>query len=61
MRYSYNQVGDTFASPVEYRSGGAIDYANCRNMPCSLCEATGRSDKIMIPSHYVCPEGWKKE
>ena len=61
MRYSYNQVGETYAYPVEYRSGGAIDYANCRNMPCSLCEATGRSDKIMIPSHYVCPEGWKKE
>ena len=30
-------------------------------MPCSLCEATGRDDKIMIPSHYVCPDGWHKE
>ncbi|XP_065902332.1 short-chain collagen C4-like [Dysidea avara] len=30
-------------------------------MPCSLCEATGRSSKIMIPSHYVCPDGWHKE
>ena len=31
------------------------------NVPCSLCEATGRGDKIMIPSHYVCPDGWHKE
>ena len=30
-------------------------------MPCALCEATGRGDKIMIPSHYVCPDGWHKE
>ena len=27
----------------------------------ALCEATGRGDKIMIPSHYVCPDGWHKE
>ena len=61
MRYSYNQPGDALATPVEYRSGGSIDHASCRNMPCSLCEATGRSSKIMIPSHYVCPDGWNKE
>ena len=30
-------------------------------MPCTLCETTGRDDKIMIPSHYVCPDGWHKE
>ena len=61
MRYSYNQGGDTLANPVEYRTSGSINHAECRNVPCSLCEATGRSDKIMIPSHYVCPNGWHKE
>ena len=30
-------------------------------MPCALCEATGQGDKIMIPSHHVCPDGWHKE
>ena len=49
------------AYAVEYRVGGILDHANCRNMPCALCEATGRNDKIMIPSHYVCPDGWHKE
>ena len=49
------------AYAVEYRVGGVLDHANCRNMPCALCEATGRDDKIMIPSHYECPDGWHKE
>jgi len=61
MRYSNNQLGDTFAYAVEYRTGGPINHALYRNMPCSLCEATGRSTNIMIPSHYVCPDGWHKE
>ena len=61
MRYSNNQYGDGIAYAVEYRTGGAIVNSVNRNMPCSLCEATGRDDKIMIPSHYVCPNGWHKE
>ena len=46
---------------VQYRVGAPINHANHRNMPCALCEATGRGDKIMIPSHYVYPDGWHKE
>ena len=61
MRYSNGQGGDTLAYAVEYHTGGAIVNAQFRNIPCSLCEATGRGDKIMIPSHYVCPDGWHKE
>ena len=61
MRYSNNQGGNTPAYAVEYRVGGPINHADFRNMPCALCEATGRGDKIMIPSHYVCPDGWHKE
>ena len=49
------------AYAVEYHVGGVLNHASCRNMPCSLCEATGRGDKIMIPSHHVCPDGWNKE
>ena len=61
MRYSSNVGGSSAAYAVEYRVSGAINHANYRNMPCALCEATGRDDKIMIPSHYVCPDGWNKE
>ena len=56
-----NVGGNTIAYAVEYRIYNALNHAECRNMPCALCEATGRDDKIMIPSHYVCPSGWHKE
>ena len=61
MTYSNDQGGHDPVYAVEYRVGGAINHANYRNVPCALCEATGRGDKIMIPSHYVCPDGWHKE
>ena len=53
--------GSTTAYDVEYRVGGILRHVDCRTMTCALCEATGRGDKIMIPSHYVCPDGWHKE
>ena len=57
-----NNVGaDTTAYDVVYSVGGVLAHANCHGMTCALCEATGRVDKIMIPSHYVCPDGWHKE
>ena len=57
-----NNVGrQEIAYAVEYNVGGILNHATCRNMPCALCEATGRGDKIMIPSHYVCPDSWHKE
>ena len=60
-RYPNSQGGSEAAYAVEYCVGGIHNHADCHNMPCALCEATGRDDKIMIPSHYVCPEGWHKE
>ena len=61
MHYPTNVGGSATVHAVEYRVTGSIDHVNCRNIPCALCEATGRGDKIMIPSHYVCPDGWHKE
>ena len=61
MRYSNNQRGDEPTFAVEYQTGGHLNHVDNNDMPCSLCEATGRNDKIMIPSHYVCPDGWHKE
>ena len=61
MTYSSDTGGHDPVYGVEYQVGGSINHASSRNMPCALCEATGRGDKIMIPSHYVCPDGWLKE
>ena len=61
MRYSINQREDVPAYAAEYITSGKLNHVYSNNMPCSLCEATGRGDKIMIPSHYVCPDGWHKE
>ena len=61
MAYPKTQGGSMYTYAVEYRVSGIHNHAECRNMPCALCEATGRGDKIMIPSHYVCPDGWHKE
>ena len=61
MRYSNNHGGGAPIYAVEYQTTGILNHVHNNNMPCSLCEATGRGDKIMIPSHYVCPNGWHKE
>ena len=61
MTYPKTQSVSVYAYAVEYRVSGIHNHAECRNMPCALCETTGRGDKIMIPSHYVCPDGWHKE
>jgi len=61
MRPLNNQGGSYYAYGVEYQTSGPINHVDDRNMPCALCEATGRGDKMMIPSHYVCPDGWHKE
>ena len=38
-----------------------INHITDRNVPCALCQAYGRTNKIMIPSHYECPQGWNTE
>ena len=60
-RYLNSQNGHYRAYGVEYRVNGIHNHANCHNMPCALCEAIGRGNKIMVPSHYECPYGWHKE
>ena len=47
---------------VEYETNGTpLDHSHNRNMPCALCQAYGRTNKIMIPSRYKCPSGWITE
>ena len=47
---------------AEYELGGTpLDHSDQRNVPCALCQVYGCTNKIMIPSHYECPSGWRKE
>ena len=47
---------------TEYETSGTpLDHSHNRNMPCALCQVYGRTNKIMIPSHYECPSGWRRE
>ena len=61
LAYSNDQGGHDPVCAIKYPVSGPINHTNGRNMPCALCEAAGRGDKIMIPSHYVYPDGWHKE
>ena len=47
---------------VEYQTHHTpLDHSNDRNVPCALCQVYGRTNKIMIPSHYECPNGWSRK
>ena len=59
--YSPSSSGSQYIYGVEYEMGGVNSHANERNMPCALCQVTGRSTTVMIPSHYECPLDWRKE
>ena len=59
--YSRSSAGNEHIYGVEYQISGVNSHAHDRNMPCALCKVTGRSTTVMIPSHYKCPPGWRKE
>jgi len=59
--YSRSSSGSQYIYGVEYEISGVNSQADQRNMPCALCKVTGRSTMVMIPSHYECPQGWRKE
>ena len=59
--YSQSSSGSQYIYGVEYEISGVNSHADQRNMPCSLCKVTGRSTLAMIPTHYECPRGWRKE
>ena len=47
---------------TEYQTHNTpLDHSYDRNVPCALCQVYGRTNKIMIPSHYECPSGWRRE
>ena len=64
-QYLQYQSGYQNGAPLygaEYEiSGTPLDHSHERNVPCALCQVTGRTNKIMIPSRYECPSGWRRE
>ena len=46
---------------AEYQTYGPLDHTHNRNVPCARCQVYGRTNKIMIPSRYECPNGWRRE
>ncbi|XP_065907801.1 uncharacterized protein [Dysidea avara] len=57
----YQGYAKLFGAEYQLHANSPIDHADNRNVPCSLCQAYGRTNKIMIPSHYECPPGWNTE
>jgi len=50
-----------YGAEYEITGGSPINQANQRNPPCALCQVYGYTNKIMIPSRYECPNGWRRE
>ena len=63
LQYQSGYQGYARLHGAEYQthSPSPLDSSYDRNVPCALCEVTGRTNKIMIPSHYECPSGWRRE
>ena len=63
MKYHSGYQGHVQVYGAEYQisTGSPIDQSHDRNVPCALYQAYGRTNKIMIPSHYECPPGWNTE
>ena len=57
----YQDYAMLYGAEYEINSASPINHAHNRNPSCALCEVTGRTNKIMIPSHYECPNGWTRE
>ena len=53
--------GRLYGAEYHIHSPNPLDHSHLRNVPCALCQVYGRTNKIMIPSHYECPNGWRRE
>ena len=63
LQYESSYQGLAFLYGAEYETNAftQINQADQRNVPCVLCQVYGRTNKIMIPSRYECPLGWRRE
>ena len=62
LKYQNGYQGYVRLHGAEYKidNGSLINHAHDRNVPCALCQVYDRTNKIMIPSHYECPLGWRR-
>ena len=58
---SYQGYARLYGAEYKLPNGSPLDHSHDRNVPCALCQVYGRTNKIMIPSHYECPAGWRRE
>ena len=63
LEYQNGHQGHARLYGAEYEApnGSPLDHSHQRNVLCALCQVYGRTNKIMIPSHYECPSGWRRE
>ena len=63
LKYERNYQGHIQLYGAQYKTatGSPLNHINNRNVPCALCQVTGRTNQIMIPSHHECPNGWRIE
>jgi len=57
----YQNFALIYGAEYETHANSPLNQAHNRNIPCALCQVFGRTNKIMIPSHYECPSGWTRE
>ena len=57
----YQGYARLYGAEYETYTPSPLDHSNQRNVPCALCQVYGHTNKIMIPSHYECPSGWRRE
>ena len=56
----YQDYAMLYGAEYEISHASPINHADGCNPSCALCEVTGRTNKIMIPSHYEYPNGWRR-
>ena len=57
----YQNYAQLLGTEYQTYSPSPLDHSLDRNVPCALCQVYGCTNKIMIPSHYKCPSGWRRE
>lgn len=58
--YNFNITpGNSYIHGTEYIANGLPDilssYDNYNDMPCSVCETSGKGQVLMIPAKNTCP------
>ena len=61
LEYNSGYQNDIQLYAGKYITYGPLAHSFGRYAPCALCQVNGRTNKIMIPSRYECPSGWRRE